>query len=90
MTAFKFLLNIFILVVVLPRQAAIRLVAGKDENVQQSALLQGEAYLNAQPVTIWINGEGPQLAAQPAPAWPAIMYGSLEVSPTYIASHTFS
>jgi len=58
------------LVVVLPRQAAIRLVAGKDENVQQSALLQGEAYLNAQPVTIWINGEGPQLAAQPAPADP--------------------
>src|SRR5437667_8480735 len=58
------------LVVVLPRQAAIRLVAGRDENVQQSALLPGEAYLNAQPVTIWINREGPQLAAQPAPADP--------------------
>jgi hypothetical protein len=55
------------LVVVLPQPAAIRLVASKDENVQQSALLQGEVYLNANPVTIWLKGEGPQLAAQ-APA----------------------
>jgi hypothetical protein len=59
------------LVVVLPQQAAIRLVAAKDENVQQSALLQGEAYLNANPVTIWLNGEGPQIGAQAPPADPA-------------------
>jgi len=52
------------LMMVLPQQAAIRLVAAKDENVQQAALLQGETYLNGKPVTIWINGEGPQLAAQ--------------------------
>lgn len=59
------------LVVVLPQPSAIRLVAGKDENVQQSALLQGEVYLNANPVTIWLNGEGPQLAAQATPTDPA-------------------
>ena len=52
------------LVVVLPQQAAIQLVAGKDENVQQAALLKGESYLNAKPVTLWLSGEGPQLEAQ--------------------------
>ncbi len=57
-------------VVVLPQQAAIRLVAAREENVQQAALLKGEAFLNAQPVTIWLNGEGPQLAAQVPPADP--------------------
>ena len=51
------------LVVVLPQQSAIRLVAAKDDNAQQSALLKSEIYLNAQPVTIWLSGEGPQLAA---------------------------
>jgi hypothetical protein len=52
------------LVVVLPQDAAIRLVAAKDESIRQAALLKGEVYLNAQPVTIWLKGEGPQLAAQ--------------------------
>ena len=64
------------LVVVLPQQAAIRLIGGKDETTQQAALMQGKMFLNAQPVSIWLNGEGPQLAAQggsdpppdPAPA----------------------
>ena len=53
------------LVVIMPQAAAIRLVGAKDdENVQQSALLQAEVYLNANPVTLWLSGEGPQLAAQ--------------------------
>ena len=53
------------LVMILPQAAAIRLVGAKDdENAQQSALLLAEVYLNASPVTIWLSGEGPQLAAQ--------------------------
>jgi hypothetical protein len=58
------------LVVVLPQMAAIRLVAGKDENDQQAALLKSELYLNAKPVTIWLSGEGPQLTAQEPAADP--------------------
>jgi len=52
------------LVLILPQQAAIRLLGSKDENVQQAALLQAEIYLNASPVTLWLKGEGPQLATQ--------------------------
>lgn len=55
------------LVVVLPQTAAIRLLAGKDESAQQAALLQGETYLNAKPVTVWLSSEGPQLAAEAPP-----------------------
>ena len=58
-------------VVVLPQQSAIRLVAAKDDNAQQSALLNSEIYVNAQPVTIWLSGEGPQLAAADAQQDPA-------------------
>jgi len=52
------------LLVVLPQQAAIRLVSAQDDNVRQAALLQGEINLNGKPVTIWLSGEGPQLTAQ--------------------------
>ena len=55
------------LMVYLPQAAAIRLVAAKDDATQQAALLQGQVFLNAQPITIWLNGEGPQLAGN-APA----------------------
>jgi hypothetical protein len=51
-------------VVYLPQQAAIRLVAAKDETAQQSALLQAQSFVNAEPVTLWISGEGPQLPPQ--------------------------
>jgi hypothetical protein len=50
------------LMVFLPQNAAIKLLAAKDETAQQAALLEGKAFLNAQPVTIWLSGEGPQLA----------------------------
>ena len=59
------------LVVVLSPQSAIQLVAGKDENEQQAALLKSEFYLNAKPVTIWLSGEGPQLTAQQSAAEPS-------------------
>jgi hypothetical protein len=63
------------LVAVLPQEAAIRLIGARDDNVKQAALLNSELYLNAQPVTIWLDGQGPQLAAQtplenPDPATP--------------------
>ena len=54
------------LMVFLPQAAALRLLASKDENVRQAALLQGQSYLNAQPVNIWLNGVEPQTAAPPA------------------------
>lgn len=55
------------LVAVLPQDAAIRLLGAKDDSIKQAALLKSELYLNAQPVTIWLDGQGPQLAAQEQP-----------------------
>jgi hypothetical protein len=49
---------------VLPQDAAIRLLAAKNDSIKQAALLNSELYLNAQPVTIWLDGQGPQLAPQ--------------------------
>jgi hypothetical protein len=51
------------LMVFLPQSAALRLLASKDDDTRQAALMQGQSFLNAQPVTIWLNGAGPQLAA---------------------------
>ena len=55
------------LMVYLPQSGAIKLLAAKDDSTRQAALLQGQVFLNAQPITIWLNGEGPQLAAGAAP-----------------------
>jgi hypothetical protein len=43
------------LMVYLPRTGALKLLAAKDESAEQSALLQGEVFLNAQPISIWLN-----------------------------------
>jgi len=43
------------LMVFLPRNGALKLLAAKDETAQQSALLQGQVFLNAQPISIWLN-----------------------------------
>src|SRR5208283_1915098 len=44
------------LMVFLPRSAAIKLLFAKnDETAQQAALLQGDVFLNAQPISIWLN-----------------------------------
>jgi hypothetical protein len=40
------------LMVFLPQSAALRLLASKDEDTRQAALMQGQAFLNAQPITI--------------------------------------
>ena len=55
------------LMVYLPQSGAIKLLAAKDDSARQAALLQGQVFLNAQPVTIWLSGEGPQLATGAAP-----------------------
>jgi hypothetical protein len=43
------------LMVFLPRTDALKLLSAKDETAQQAALLQGEMFLNAQPISIWLN-----------------------------------
>src|ERR1700730_12663735 len=48
------------LMVYLPQSGALQLLGSRDENVQQAGLMQGQVFLNAQPVNIWLNGEGPQ------------------------------
>jgi hypothetical protein len=53
------------LMVFLPQNAALKLLAGKTDSAQQAALLEGQYFLNAEPVTIWMNGEGPQLGVKP-------------------------
>lgn len=52
------------LMVFLPQRDAIRLVGSKNETVQQAALLEGKAFLNAQPITLWLSDDGPRLAAE--------------------------
>ncbi len=56
------------IMVYLPQGAAIRLLGAKDETTKQAALLQGQIFLNAEPVTVWLDGAGPQLAANVPPA----------------------
>lgn len=51
------------LMIFLPQQAAIKLLDSADQTAQQAALLEGKAFLNAQPVNIWLNGEEPPLPA---------------------------
>ena len=43
------------LMVFLPRNSALKLLIAKDQTAQQAALLQGEIFLNAQPISIWLN-----------------------------------
>jgi hypothetical protein len=49
--------------VFLPRSGAIKLLSAKDEAAQQAALLQGDVFLNGQPLSLWLND-----AVPPAPA----------------------
>jgi hypothetical protein len=48
-----------------PQNAALKLLAAKDETAEQAALLVGQFFVNAEPVTIWLNGEGPQAGLKP-------------------------
>ena len=53
------------LMVFLPRSGALKLLVAKDESAQQSALLQGQVFLNAQPISIWLNDSVPPPAVNP-------------------------
>jgi hypothetical protein len=56
------------IVLILPRDSARRLVASTDPQVQQSAVLEGQAFLNAAPVSFWPQpGEELAQAAPPEP-----------------------
>jgi hypothetical protein len=55
------------LMVYLPQSGALQLLGSRDENDQQAGLMQGQVFLNAQPVNIWLNGEGPQPAVGSEP-----------------------
>src|ERR1700693_1619301 len=56
------------LMVFLSQSGALQLLGSRDENDQQAGLMQGQVFLNAQPVNIWLNGEGPQPAPGIDPA----------------------
>src|SRR5215472_3934281 len=59
------------LMVFFPQNAALKLLAAKDETRRQAALLEAQLFVNAEPVTIWLNGEGPQVGLKaPAPDAP--------------------
>jgi hypothetical protein len=45
-------------VLILPRDSARRLVAATDPGAQQAAVLEGEAFLNAVPISFWPEPEG--------------------------------
>ena len=60
------------LMVFLPQSGALQLLGSRDENVQQAGLMQGQVFLNAQPVNIWLNGEGPQPVPGSQPALSSI------------------
>ena len=43
-----------------PQNAALKLLNAKDDTARQAALLEAQFFVNAEPVTIWLEGEGPQ------------------------------
>ena len=46
------------MMVYLPRTAAIKLISAKDREAQQAALLEGEVFVNASPLQLWLSDEG--------------------------------
>jgi hypothetical protein len=58
-------------VLVLPKTSAERLLASADPQVRQAAVLEGEAFLNAAPISFWPPAEeevAPETASQAAPS----------------------
>src|SRR5579864_8968657 len=48
------------LIMFFPQNAALKLLAARDESAHQAALLDAQFFVNADPVTIWLDGQGPQ------------------------------
>lgn len=75
------------LVVIVPQSAAIRLVDAKDDTARQAALLQGEVFVNAKPATLWLSGEGPQVAEVTPPEDPSAVARSASSSSVEVIHH---
>lgn len=56
-------------VLVIPRSAALRLVSAPDSEAEQVALLESEAFVNGEPITLWLgDGEAPPATVHPRAA----------------------
>jgi hypothetical protein len=81
-------------VLVLPRPVAQRLVAAADTAAEQSALLEAEAFVNGEPVTLWLSEGTPpppqptNLFRRPSAVPPA--ENSLSVTPAPLVLHDSS
>jgi hypothetical protein len=59
------------MMVFFPQNAALKLLAAQNETAQQAALLEAQFFVNAEPVTIWLEGQGPQVGLKtPVPDAP--------------------
>jgi hypothetical protein len=58
-------------VLILPKASARRLVAATDPQARRAAVLEGEAYLNAAPISLWPRSEGEVVKTEAAKAAPA-------------------
>ena len=68
-----------------PQNAALKLLAAKDDDGQQAALLQAQFFVNAEPVAIWLEGEGPQAGLKaPVPEAPAAAESANQVGANII------
>jgi hypothetical protein len=56
-----------------PQNAALKVLNAKDDEAEQAALVQGQFFVNAEPISPWPNVEAPHVAAvtEPAPDAPA-------------------
>lgn len=49
----------------LPQSAALKVLKAKSEEAEEAALLQGQFYLNAEPVSPWLTGDSPHVNIAP-------------------------
>jgi len=54
-------------VLILPKASAQRLVAATDPAIQRAAVLEGEVFLNAAPISLWPRAEGEVAKGETAP-----------------------
>ena len=74
-------------VVIVPQAAAIQVVNAKDDTARQAALLKGEVFVNAKPLTIWLGGEGPQLAQETPPDDPSTAATQANATAEVVGEH---
>ncbi len=67
---------------IVPRAAAHHLVTAPDEEKQQAALLESEIYLNAEPFSLWLDGDlPPEIAGKTRHAPKTVEVASLSAPP---------